>query len=135
MTLSVVVESEESFFTLRGVTEVFFQLTALTSDRVELGESETIQPHVQLDGRHRLGFTHKEPKYCCSFCITDSTSFAFGHSCTGTWTMPSTTKIIHLLSISEQHVPPTVVVRPLYALKNSGAVSPARKLLRCNCTL
>ena len=29
--------------------------------------------------------------------------------------MPSTTKIFHLLSTSEQHVPPTVVVRPWYA--------------------
>ena len=36
------VESEESFLTLRGVTEVFFQLTALTSDRVELGESDAV---------------------------------------------------------------------------------------------
>ena len=36
------VESEESFLTLRGVTEVFFQLTVLTSDRVELGESDAV---------------------------------------------------------------------------------------------
>ena len=27
--------------------------------------------------------------------------------------MPSTTHVIHFLSISEQHVPPTVVVKPL----------------------
>ena len=36
------VESEESFLTLRGVTDVFFQLTVQTSNRVEMDESDTV---------------------------------------------------------------------------------------------
>lgn len=109
---------------MRGVTDVFFQLTALTSDRVELGESDAV---IQLS------FTYSSMEGIVLWStgwkdsLTRNQSVAVRSASLipprlrldirvlEPGRMPSTTQVIQLLSISEQHVPPTVVVRPLYA--------------------
>ena len=109
---------------MRGVTEVFFQRTALTSDRVELGESDAViqlsltcssmEGIVSWNTGWQDSLTKNQsvavrsaslipPRLRLDICVLEP-----GH-------MPSTTQVINFLSISEQHVPPTVVVRPLYA--------------------
>ena len=118
------VESEESFLTLRWVTEVFFQLTDLTTDRVELGESDAVIQLI-LTCSSMKGIVSWSTGWQDSLTRNQSVAVRSaslipprlrldirvlepGH-------MPPMTQVIHFLSISEQHVPPTVVVRPLFA--------------------